>query len=606
MNAFFDSALVALSQLHLIRPHWLWAALLVVPGSWWWLRRQRRLNVWRDTVDPQLLPYLLVGGNRRSHLGLIMALVGYLAVVFALAGPSWRKGEEPLFHSRVPLVIALDMSSSIEASDLPPSRLLQARAKLASLLKKRAGGEVALLAYSGEAFTVAPLTDDANNVALFLDSLSPSVMPVDGKRGELAIESAVQLLQHAGFERGDILLVTDSADARTRTAAGRARAAGYDVSALGLGTPRGAAYRAADGSIQQAKLDESSLQALARTGGGRYRRLSIDDSDLKGLGVLDPGQQDAQSSDEKGGQTWVDDGYWLIPLVMLLMLFGFRRRGALAAIALVCLLPLARPAVAAEQSTLWQRSDQVAHKHLENGVKAYRDGDYAAAQKQFEGVDTDQGWYNLGNALAKQGNYDAAIDAYDEALKQNPKLDDAIANRAAVEAAHKRQQKQQGNKQGGKGQNGNNKQNQDQSQSDGQQGASKQSPKSGDGAKQDGKDSKASDKSPQQDPSKEQDRQSAGQPPKDDATDPPKGEDAQAQQQADEAQRQRMQQAMQGKDGKDQQRDKTSAAQSQETQKQREQREAVDAWMRRVPDDPGSLLRAKFRLEYERRHRDEP
>ena len=91
---------------------------------------------------------------------------------------SWRQREQPLWQTRAPLVVALDLSSAILANDLPPSRLLQARAKIAELLKERAGGQVGLVAYADEAYTVAPLTDDAANVALFLDALSPDVVPV--------------------------------------------------------------------------------------------------------------------------------------------------------------------------------------------------------------------------------------------------------------------------------------------------------------------------------------------------------------------------------------------------------------------------------------------
>ncbi|MCR2346206.1 tetratricopeptide repeat protein, partial [Salmonella enterica] len=78
------------------------------------------------------------------------------------------------------------------------------------------------------------------------------------------------------------------------------------------------------------------------------------------------------------------------------------------------------------------------HQRLSTGVDAYRKGDFKAAQQQFEGIDTDAGWYNLGNALARQGQYDAAIEAYDRALKKHPGMADAVANRAAVDAARKR------------------------------------------------------------------------------------------------------------------------------------------------------------------------
>ncbi|WP_372393095.1 tetratricopeptide repeat protein [Xanthomonas sp. NCPPB 3582] len=595
-----------LASLHLLRPDWLWALLAIVPAAVLWQLRRRSANAWRQSVDAHLLPGLLVAGGRRGWLGFVLAALTYALAVVAMSGPSWRQVERPAFHSSMPLVVVVDLSSSSNATDLPPSRLLQVRAKLATLLRKRAGGEVALLVYAGESFTVAPLTEDVSNVALFLDALSPSVMPVDGKRADRAIDAAARLLQQAGFKQGEILLLSDSADGSAESAARTARARGFRVSALGVGSARGAAYRTASGEIAQARLDEPSLRDLAGQGGGRYARIAPDDADLQALGVLDPAQQSLaeETTDASGGKTWLDEGYWLVLPVMALALLAFRRRAAVALLALVCVLPLAQPAQAAD-GTLWQRADQVQQQHLDAGVQAYRRGDFAAAQKAFEHVPTDEGLYNLGNALARQGRYDEAIAAYDRALKQHPNQADAIANRAAVDAARKRQQ--QGNKDGqGKSrdqnQSGQNKagQNQQNTQGAGQNG---QPPQDAQG-KQEGKD--PSSATPESQDGKTQAPQSSdgkGEPNTQDA--PPQSADAKAQQQADEAQRRKMQQAMaQAGDKGAGAKGKAEAAVADETPEQREQRQAVEAWLRRVPDDPGSLLRTKFRLEYERRQRD--
>jgi len=601
-----NAVLGFLEALHLLRPQWLWALALLPLLGWSWLRRRRRRNVWRHAVDAHLLPHLLAKEDgRRSLSAMWLAALGYVLAVVALSGPSWRQEQQPLWQSRTPLVIALDLSPRIEAGDLPPSRLLQARAKLATLLRERAGGEVALLAYAGEPYTVAPLTDDAANVALFLDALSPQVMPAPGQRTDLAIDWAAQLLRQAGFTRGDILLLSDQADAQAQQAAARAAGQGYRVSVLGLGTAQGAAYRDGQGGVGHAQLDAGSLQALASAGNGRYATLTPTDADLRGLGVLQPAQQqDATTTGEHSGRVWLDQGYWLLPPLLLLALFAFRRRGG-AALLLVALLPLAMPlpahAAAADAASgdWWRRPDQVRQQRLDAGVQAYRKGDFAAAQQQFEGIDSDQGWYNLGNALARQGRYDEAIDAYDKALRQHPQMADAIANRAAVDAARKRQSGQNDSAQNKPGQQGKqqSQQNQKGQSQPGAGGAPKGQDPSQAKAPADAQGQPGQKNAQSQAGSKDKDATPPG---------PPKPGDAQAQQQADAAQRQQMQQAMaqQGAAGK--QADARAAAAAAETPQQREQRQAVEAWLRRVPDDPGNLLRAKFKLEHERRQREGP
>jgi Ca-activated chloride channel family protein len=568
---------------HLLRPQALWLLLGMPLLAWLWWRRRRRADVWRGLVDAHLLPHLLVGGGRATRWGVLVPVLGYGLAVFALAGPSWHKVPQPTWQTRAPLVVALDLSDRVLASDLPPSRLLQARAKLASLLRERQGGQVALLVYGGDAFTVAPLTPDSANVALFLDALSPAIVPVSGQRADLAIERGVELLQQAGFPHGQILLMSDQADGAAQLAANRARQSGFQVSALGLGTAAGATYRDGTGRFDRAALDAGSLQELAASGGGRYATLTRDTADLRALGVLDPGQADAGSVDQDGTRDWEDQGYWLLPAVMLLALLVFRRgAGAVAVLALCLVLPM-RPAQAAGIDW-WQRADQRQQERVSAGAKAYRGGDYAAAEQVFKSQSGADAQYNLGNALAKQGRYDEAIAAYDRALQRSPKMEDALANRAAVEAARKRQQS------GGQGSNGQGDNSSDPSQQGQPNPGDKQQGQSGQGQqRQSG--------SPPQSPQDQRQGEQGKEP-------PPAASDAQAQKAADEAQKQQMQRAMaqQGKDAQDEQDPgRRQQAMAAETPEQREQRQAVDAWLRRVPDDPGGLLRAKFEREYQRR-----
>ncbi|WP_401738982.1 VWA domain-containing protein [Stenotrophomonas pavanii] len=594
--------------LHFLRPEWLWALLALPLILALALYRQRRSDAWRQAVDAHLLPHLLAADAKRRVRLPWALLLGWTLASLAMAGPSWRQQAQPMFQASAPLLVVLDLSSRISATDLPPSRLLQARAKLGELLRARQGGQVGLVVYADDAYTVAPLTDDGSNVALYLDALSPDVMPRDGQRADRGIDWATRLMRQIGALQGQILLVSDQADGEAALAAAQARGLGLQVSVLGLGTPAGAAYRDGSGQIRQAALDEGSLRAVATAGGGRYARIAADDSDLRALGVLDA--RDGTAAQRPGeGKQWLDEGFWLLPPVMLLALLAFRRRAVLAAVLAVGLLPWmngaqaqapATPVSQPAQGTLWKRSDQVQHQRLAEGVQAYRKGDFATARRQFEGIDSDAGWYNLANTLAREGNYDEAIAAYDRALALHPGMADAVANRAVVDAARKRRQSG-----GGQGQDQQTPPQKQQDRSQGKQNPQGQQPQQGQKDPGQGQPQPGQQGQPGQESDKAQSSPQPGQRGRDGQQAPPQAEDARAQAQADEQQRQRMQQAMQqareGEAGKD---GKPVPGSEGRTPRQREEQQAVEAWMRRVPDDPGALLRAKFQLENERRKRE--
>lgn len=604
----FASNLPDWSALHFLRPEWLWALLALPLILALAVYRQRRSDAWRQAVDAHLLPHLLAAGAKRRVRLPWALLLGWTLASLAMAGPSWRQQAQPMFQPSAPLLVVLDLSSRITATDLPPSRLLQARAKVGELLRARQGGQVGLVVYADDAYTVAPLTDDGSNVALYLDALSPDVMPRDGQRADRGIDWATRLMRQIGALQGQILLVSDQADSEAALAAAQARSLGLQVSVLGLGTPAGAAYRDGNGQIRQAALDEGSLRAVATAGGGRYARISADDSDLRALGVLDA--RDGTAAQRPGeGKQWRDEGFWLLPPVMLLALLAFRRRAVLAAVLAVGLLPWmndtqaqapATPVSQPAQGTLWKRSDQLQHQRLAEGVQAYRKGDFATARRQFEGIDSDAGWYNLANTLAREGNYDDAIAAYDRALELHPGMADAVANRAVVDAARKRRPSGggQGPDQQKPPQNGQQKQPQGQQNPQGQPKQAQQQPGQGQPPSGQQGQPKAGDNHAQSEPQ-------PGERGRDGQQAPPQVEDAKAQAQADEQQRQRMQQAMQqAREGEAGKGGKPVPGGEGGTPRQREEQQAVEAWMRRVPDDPGALLRAKFQLENERRKRE--
>lgn len=587
-----------------LRPGWLLALALLPLLAFAWRRRARARTAWRAAVDAHLLPRLLEGGDgrRRSVLAGMAVLVGFALCILALAGPSWRSVPQPLQAGGGALVLALDLSSATLAGDLQPSRLAQARSRLDALLRAHAG-EVALVVYADDAHVVSPMTVDPANVAVFLDALAPDIMPVDGQRPGRAIDLAVDLLEQAGHARGTILLLAPGSDVAGERAAARAAARGHVVSVLAMGTPEGAGYRGRDGGIARSALDMASLAALAAAGGGRVHAWDASPADV--LATLDQGGATA-SDRARDGRVREDGGYWLLPVAMLLLLVAFRRGGVLAVLALCLLLPVppplaaqdgrraaaeetTAPRVEAPRATLWRRADQAAHARSVDAEAAYRRGDFAAAARGFAGVPGPDAAYNRGNALARAGRYEEALAAYDEALRQAPGMADAIANRAAVEAAMQREPPPAGGARGG-----------DSALEGGRQDGRPDAGGRGD----DGEDA---DADPGRDPAGREDGPGTP-PPAEEGDAAPQPRDAESdagarsrQEAADRAQREAMDRALEagdagagGEGGPDAQDAAGTAASTADSERER----ANAAWLRRVPDDPGALLRARFRNEH--------
>lgn len=593
-------------QFHFLRPWWLLALLPLAAVAWLMLKKKLGSRSWEAVVDPALLPYVLSdrgGGSRRVPV-MLTALCGVLAIV-ALAGPAWDKLPQPVYSRHSALVIALDLSRSMDADDIDPSRLVRARYKIRDILKQRREGQTALIVYAGDAFTVTPLTDDTATIASQLDALNTDIMPVQGNRTDLALKHAEALLKQDGAVHGDILLITDEVDpARSRDAALRLRRDGYRVSIMGVGTSHGVPIPLPDGSFLKDKngqivipvLKPGPMRQLAAAGGGLYTRMQLDDSDITQLQRLFSSTvEDRVSSTQFRTDVWRERGPWLLILLLPLAALAFRRGYALLVLCL--LLPLPRPARAFDPDSLWLRSDQRAARAAEQGdhkqaaqlfrdpawkgVEQYRSGNYDGAVKSLEKLGGAQNQYNLGNALAREGRYQAAINAYDKALKLDPGNADAKYNRKLVEDAMKKrrqQQQRQGQNQGKHKQQGDQDKdkNSPQGNNTGRQQQQQNQPQSGQKQSRPGQPGQQQQQSRQQSPPPENQPQ------------PEPSRQQESMKQGGQKQQAGEQQSAAGKD-----------------RQQDEQQQAMEQWLRRIPDDPAGLLRRKFRYQYQQRQRED-
>ena len=451
-----------LGAFHFLRPQWLWL-LLAVPVIYLCFRNRDDMRAqWRKVIDPELLDHLLV--TRRDlwrFRPIHMVCLGIVLGTIGAAGPTWRREQPPFTEDKAPLIIALDLSITMDAIDVDPTRLERAKLKIKDLLKLREGARTALFVYASTSHMVVPLTTDHSIFEMYLDSLSTSLLPPGEKDTGLAIEQSSELMKGESVP-GTVLFVTDGIEQRS---VGKLKSfvAGSDddVLILGVGTSRGGPIRRgenqylADSSGRRvfSRMDVEALKAL-RGNGISATTVTVDDDDVEW--VQRRVQSHLQALQEKNPQTrWIDEGYYLTIPCVLLALLWFRRgwsvRWSSGAVMPMIALFLQVPAANAfHWFDLWLTPDQQGRYYFEKGdyqiaatrfedpmwkgLSLSRSGSYADAIDQFAMSDSAESWYNQGNAFVHLKKYPEAVHAYEQALERRHPWPDAEENLAIAKS----------------------------------------------------------------------------------------------------------------------------------------------------------------------------
>lgn len=605
---------------HFLRPWWLLAfplGLVLLSG----LRPQKRgQNQWHKVCDQHLLGHLLVGESEtgtKMIYGLLLFML--LLATLALAGPAWERRPQPLFRSATGRVLVLDLSLSMRSTDFFPNRLSRARYKAIDLIKTGIGIDQGLVVFAGDSFIVTPLTDDRATILNLLPGLDTNTVPVQGSRADRGLEKAGELLRRAAVSNGQIILITDDADAVAVMMSAKLKKKGYRVDVIAVGTKAGAPVPLPDGGYlkdDQGNIvvpvpDFESLRQIAARGGGHYYDIEAPDSTFQALNhpaVLFP---EKRKKSELTGDQWLDRGPWLLVPLVLLAAFCFRRGWLLLLlliVAVLCCHPV--PAFAFDWHDLWQRPDQqsmMAFKKKDYQAAAklakdpewqaaslYRDGKFKQAAAALKPLTAARDHYNRGNALARAGELKKALAAYDQALKLDLKMEDARFNRELVEKLLKQQQQKQKKSDKSQKDDKNQQNNKKQQQEQHKQQSEQSTPKHQDFGKENH--SSAQQEQKQQSSASRQSQADKKQQDKKTASDSNRRPDQKAEQAKDKKMPAR---ALKDKKQDEKEKQKNAAVSSSEDEKPMDpKQQALEQWLRRVPDDPGGLLERKFFYQY--------
>ncbi|WP_179040140.1 VWA domain-containing protein [Rhizobium leguminosarum] len=453
-----------ITDFHFIRPWLLFLLSLPVLILWLASRSGDVRSQWRGMIAPHLLDSLMVDGSKGSRIRPSWVLAGILvAGIVGAAGPTWQREPPPFVEDTAPLVIAVDLSQTMDAIDVTPSRIERAKLKIKDVIDTRQGARTAIVAYAGTAHLVLPPTEDAALLESYSDALATRLMPRPGKDTAAALELADNLLEKERAS-GTILLLTDGIE---EAASKAIESNSNGIVILGVGTSAGGPVKTPDGGFASdasgsrlfSKLDLARLEEIGKETGADVATVTDDDTDVRW--IAQRVRSNFAQKQAKEGERWHDLGWWLVVPLSIALALSFRSGWVVRTGVLLLAAHLFSPGSARAEGlvNMWLTHDQQGRIAFERGefdaaaghfvdpmwkgVALYRAGKFREAVDALAAVETAESWYDQGNAFLHLGMYDEAVAAYGKALEKRKDWAAALANLAIAQQLLKAQKEKQ-------------------------------------------------------------------------------------------------------------------------------------------------------------------
>lgn len=614
-----------LNQMHFAHPVWFWM-LLVIPLVWGisflYYRGQQPLHQLEKFIDKHLIPILLLGSSykkKRLWPYLILWSCVWSCFVFALAGPRWDFREMTTFTKDQSLVILLDLSESMNAKDVAPSRLGRAKQKIEDLLNLSKGVKIGLIAFAADPHMIVPMTEDKETIRHLLTSLDTDLVYVQGSKLAPALEMAASMLENEPGNNQAIVVVSDGGfeDASAIHIAKKLAERNIVLYTIGVGTLEGAPVKDRQGAVVKkkgalvlSKLEKEKFREISKIGNGRY--FDADHSDQVALIFNDLAKRsDVLEAAQKPQRFW-EEYFYLFLLPVLPFFLWWYRRGYLFATFVLILLPGNSQA---SLSDYFYNGEQQANQAFENGdyssagnafqdpyrkgVAYYRMGDYSSAEQMFRQSTRPEvassAAYNIGNALVQQNKLKEAITAYENVLEKWPDHIHAKENLELVKKMLEQQEQQQDNNQNSQDKSDQQNNNQDQQQDKNKDSSEKQQNSNQDQQQDKNKNSSQKQNDEQSnDPSQEDSNSKNSETENPQRQDKPESQDSnpQSSEKEDSSQSEEEQQAEERKLTSEQDQGKSSTPSQEDLD--------ADLWLNQIKNDPKKFLKNKFYLESKR------
>lgn len=402
----------------------------------------RERKKWKTLVSPALRPYMFTHGSWSAIiLPLAAFIVGMSCVIIGLAGPTWEKKKIPGQKIQAVVLIALDLSKSMEAKDIQPNRLERGKFKINDFLDANPRARAGLIAFAGTAHPVLPFTSDYRIIKSQAVSLENRIMPVQGSNLP-ALVDLIDTMMKEVIAPSTVLLLTDAIDNDDATVLSNwVNGSVHHLEILLLSTPNGAPVPGYPTVLS--KQDPAIIQNLVQDPKVTVTPLTLDKSDVTGIAKRISDKLVFEKEDKKEDRDWDDMGWVLIIPALIIAAFWFRKGWVIQ----WCWLPLSflllsSCGIRSKHPDWWYSKDyqgqlfsnagryeEAADRFEDDNQKAvayFKAGNFEAAADLFSLDTSAAGNYNRGLALVKMGRYTDAENAFDKAIDLDPSMADRV------------------------------------------------------------------------------------------------------------------------------------------------------------------------------------
>jgi Ca-activated chloride channel family protein len=330
-----------ISDFHFIRPIWLLCFVALIIFIWVNKYTAKSSVNWTKFINQNLLKHISVSNQGKGISNPIKYLWLSLALaIVAVSGPTFSKKKTPSYENIIPTIIILDVSWSMNAVDIKPTRLEHAKIKINNWLKLHNGDKHAFIVYSGFANPVIPITFDSETITNLLPSISPEIMPSVGSKIEKAFELALEFVENANLTNANILVFTDGISKSSMDASYlllKNNSIKTKIGIISISKKRAVVkytnsnkfvhYSSQDSKkLLMADVDNGNTKKLANKLDGYFSKITIDNTDINDIHLY---FNDGDLSNHKKNATkydsWNDIGFWLLLFLIPIALLAFRR-----------------------------------------------------------------------------------------------------------------------------------------------------------------------------------------------------------------------------------------------------------------------------------------